>query len=123
MISKKMDTGIPARSLAISRNGNRITVTDQITLYRLSVLGEPDQGVMETFSSPSLDPVRTAATTATPVPTTRVPQTKKPVIETSLPRPTTLQSPAGIVPVLGALAGATIVLTTRAAITPGTALP
>lgn len=112
---KKMDSGIRQRSLAISRDGTRIAVADQNNLYGLTVMGDTDPGVMETFTPAPLDPVRAWGTkeTATPDPTTIVPATTEVVVETPLPPTPTQKSPAGFVPVLGALVVAGIVLVIR----------
>jgi WD40 repeat protein len=113
--TKKMDAIIQQRSLAINRDGTRIAVADKINLYGLSVLGDTSAGAMETFSPPPLDPVRAYGTqeTATPAPTTFVPVTTATVTETPATPAPTQESPAGIVPVLGGLFGAGIVIAVR----------
>lgn len=114
--TKKMDRNIQQRSIAINRAGTRIAVADQINLYGLSVLGDIGPGVMETFSPPPLDPVKAYGTqeTATPAPTTYVfPVTTAIIEETAAPPTPTQKSPAGILPILGALATAGVVLAIR----------
>jgi len=114
--SRKMDRGIRERSLAISRNGKRIAVADQVNLYGLSVLGDANPGAFETFTPPPLDPVKAWGTreTATPAPTTIVSVTTEIIATTPAPATNpTQKSPAGILPVLGALAAAGIVFGTR----------
>jgi WD40 repeat protein len=108
---KKMDTGIRPQSLAVSGDGKRIVVADQNFLYGLSVLGNTEPGVIEIIQ-PATTTVRTSTTlTATPpAPTTMVPVTTGQIPETPVPPAPTQKSPAGILPVLGALAGTGIVL-------------
>jgi WD40 repeat protein len=112
---KKMDSNIRPRSLAVSRDGTRIAVADQNQLYGLTVLGDADPGVMETFTPASLDTVKGWETreTATPAPTIIIPTTNEIVVVTPLPPTPTQKSPAGILPVLTAFAMAGIVLAIR----------
>jgi WD40 repeat protein len=115
LTQKKVDSNIRQRSLALSRDGTRVAVADQINLYGLSVMGDQTQGVMDTFTPPPLDPVKAfTQETATPLPTTVIPATTPWTVTTTpvVPEPTQ-QSPAGIIPVFCALAGAGIVLAMR----------
>jgi WD40 repeat protein len=115
MTRKKMDSGIRPRSLAISQEGTRIAVADEINLYGLTVLGDASPGVMETFIQPPINPVRTASTRVveTPVPTTSAPVETVVAEETVVPPTPAGKSPAGILPVMGALALAGLILTIR----------
>lgn len=103
---KKMDSNIRPRSLAVSRDGTRIAVADQNQLYGLSVLGDADPGVLETFTPAPLDPVKTWGTreTATPAPTTIVPTITEVVVVTPIPPAPTQKSTTSLLPVLGAWA-------------------
>ncbi|MCK9580602.1 MAG: WD40 repeat domain-containing protein [Methanoregula sp.] len=115
LTQKKVDSNIRQRSLAISRDGARIAVADQLSLYGISVMGNTDPG-METFTLPPLDPVKAyTQETATPALTPVIPVTTVTAIETTAqPTPApTQESPAGMIPVLGALAAAGIVLVIR----------
>jgi WD40 repeat protein len=112
MTAKKlMDTGIRPGSLAVSSDGTRIAVADQRYLYGLSVIGDANPEPVETYQR---TPVRTTETpvtvlltpTATSVPTEQV-------ADTPVPPTPAKKSPAGILPALGALAGAGIVLVIR----------
>lgn len=110
---KKMDTGIQQRSLAVSPDGTRIAVADQINLYGLSVMGDASPGVMETFTQRPLDPVKTVEPQVTTTPAIIVPETTVIIEKTPLPPTPTKKSPAGFFPVLGALAAAGLVLVIR----------
>jgi WD40 repeat protein len=112
---KKMDSNIRPRSLAVSRDGTRIAVADQNQLYGLTVLGDADPGVMETFTPAPLDPVKAWGTseTATPAPTTIIPTTTEMVVVTPVPPTPTQKSPAGVLPVLTGLAMTGIMVAMR----------
>jgi DNA-binding beta-propeller fold protein YncE len=60
----RTDTIIQPRSVAVSRDGKRIVVADQVALYGFELLGEPEVTSRETFTPASLFP----ATSSTPVP-------------------------------------------------------
>ncbi len=110
---KKMESGIQPRSLALSSNGKRLAVADMRYLYALSVIGGGDTPeVVSTYTPPPLEPVRTYWTWDTPTPE---PTTVVPTIETTIPPTTpapapTQQSPAGVLPLIGALGAAAVVL-------------
>jgi WD40 repeat protein len=109
---KKMDSSIRQQSLAITRDGKRIAVADMNYLHGLIVMGDTGSAVMVPETRV---PIKTAKTTivptmTSPIPTTLVPITTEQIPETPLPPTPTQKSPAGILPVLGALAGAGIVV-------------
>jgi WD40 repeat protein len=106
---KKTDAIIQPRSIAVSSDGRRIVVADQMNLYGFSVVGDavaPD--VPETYTQAPLNPVPT--TNPTPMPATSqgtttaisiVPATST----TTVPAPPTTYSPVNpllLVPALGA---------------------
>ena len=67
--TKKTDAIIQPRSIAVSSDGRRIVVADQMNLYGFSLIGDavaPD--VPETYTQAPLNPVPT--TNPTTVPTT-----------------------------------------------------
>jgi WD40 repeat protein len=69
ILTKKTDAIIQPRSIAVSSDGRRIVVADQMNLYGFSMIGDavaPD--VPETYTRAPLNPVPT--TNPTPVPTT-----------------------------------------------------
>lgn len=113
---KKMESGIQPRSLALSNNGKRLAVADMRYLYALSVMGGGDTvEVVDTYTPPPLEPVRTYRTWDTPTPEST---TIVPTIETTIPPTTpaaapTQQSPAGVLPLVGALGAAAVVLAGR----------
>jgi len=86
---KKTDAIIQPRSIAVSSDGRRIVVADQMNLYGFSMVGDavaPD--VPETYTQAPLNPVPT--TNPTPVPTTTVTTVATSLTET----PTTVPVPA-----------------------------
>jgi WD40 repeat protein len=106
---KKTDAIIQPRSIAVSSDGRRIVVADQMNLYGFSMVGDavaPD--VPETYTQAPLNPVPT--TNPTPMPATSqgtttaisiVPATST----TTVPAPPTTYSPVNpllLVPALGA---------------------
>jgi WD40 repeat protein len=106
---KKTDAIIQPRSIAVSSDGRRIVVADQMNLYGFSMVGDavaPD--VPETYTQALLNPVPT--TNPTPMPATNqgtttaisiVPATST----TTVPAPPTTYSPVNpllLVPALGA---------------------
>jgi WD40 repeat protein len=113
---KKMDTGIRPQSLAVNKEGTRIVVADQNYLYGLTVIGSTSPGIIEVITQEeTIRQVRTTVTqiTETPTPPTVIPVTTETVAKTPvLPTPTR-KSPVGVLPVLGALTGAGIVLAMR----------
>lgn len=112
LTQKKMDSNIRERSLAVSPDGTKIAVADQINLYGLSLMGDQVSGITETFTVATLEPVHTRVTTQ---PETIVPATTIPVTTTMppTPLPTTQKSPVSIVPVLLALAAGALVTIAR----------
>lgn len=87
--TKKTDAIIQPRSIAVSSDGRRIVVADQINLYGFSMVGDavaPD--ISETYTQAPLNPVPT--TNPTPVPTTTVTTVATSLTET----PTTVPVPA-----------------------------
>jgi WD40 repeat protein len=87
--TKKTDAIIQPRSIAVSSDGRRIVVADQINLYGFSMVGDavaPD--VSETYTQAPLNPVPT--TNPTPVPTRTVTTAATSLTET----PTTVPVPA-----------------------------
>lgn len=110
MTKKQLDTNIRPRSVAISPDGKRIAVADQINLYGLTVMGDAAPGEFETFTPPPLDPARSRDTPATTAVTTSTPVTTEPVPATTAPVATTPQSPAGLPIILGAWAAAALAL-------------
>jgi WD40 repeat protein len=106
LTKKTFDSRIQPRSVAVSRDGTRIVVADRFYLYGLPVFGTtasviPDETV---FIAPTLNPV--PKTTITTVATT-MPVVEEAAEETAVPTPTPVKkSPAGILIVLSAIAGA-----------------
>jgi WD40 repeat protein len=107
LITKKTDSIIQPRSIAVSSDGRRIVVADQSNLYGFSMVGDtvaPDVPV--TYTLAPLNPVATTNPTvrATTVATTTV--TTVPVLSaTTVPVKPTTYSPANpliLVPALGA---------------------
>jgi hypothetical protein len=83
----RTDTIIQQRSVAVSRDGKRIVVADQIALYGYELLLEPDVTSRETFTPAPLFP----ATSSTPVPiNTTLPKTIPPTTTV----PVTTSTPA-----------------------------
>jgi len=108
-----MESGIQPRSLALSKDGKRLAVADMRYLYALSVMGGGDtpEG-MDTYTPPPLEPVRTYQTWDTPTygPTTVVPTTGTTILPTTPPPTPTRQSPAGVLPFIGALVTTAVLL-------------
>ncbi|MGB9177105.1 MAG: hypothetical protein WCB46_10260 [Methanoregula sp.] len=106
--TKKTDAIIQPRSIAVSSDGRRIVVADQINLYGFSMIGDtvaPD--VPGTYTRAPLNPVQT--TNPSPVPTTTATPIVTPLKETptTVPGPATTYSPENplfILPGLGAAA-------------------
>jgi hypothetical protein len=75
----RTDTVIQPRSVAVSRDGKRIVVADQIALYGFELIGEPEVTSRETLTPTPLFP----ATSSAPVPITTT--LKKTISPTTLP--------------------------------------
>ena len=102
---KQFDQRIQPRTLAMSRDGTKIVVADQRSLYGLSL---HDDSVSETpddtiFIAAPLNPVP-KTTEPTPVPTTVIPEVTMPEEERPIPT-TTKASPSGAWALLPAAAG------------------
>jgi len=83
----RTDTIIQQRSVAVSRDGKRVVVADQVALYGYELLGLPEATSRETFTPAPLFTV----TSSTPVPiTTTLPKTPPPTTTV----PVTASTPA-----------------------------
>lgn len=105
---KKTDAIIQPRSIAVSSDGRRIVVADQMNLYGFSMVGNavaPD--VPETYPQAPLNPVPTTNPMEAPITNPVTTAATSPVITTltTVPAPPTTYSPVNpllLVPALGA---------------------
>jgi WD40 repeat protein len=111
--TKKTDAIIQPRSIAVSSDGRKIVVADQMNLYGFSMIGDtvaPD--VTLTYTREPLNPVPT--TNPTPVPKTTVTTvatgTVPVTIATSVPARPTTYSPVNPLILLPALAAAVLLM-------------
>jgi WD40 repeat protein len=108
MTSKKFDSKIQPRTLAVSRDGTRIAVADRYYLYGLYLSGTSasEKGDDTVFIAAPLNPVTTITTVTTPSPT--APPVYVTMPEEARPTQTTAaqKSPAGFGIILTAIAGA-----------------
>ncbi|MFA5267677.1 MAG: PQQ-binding-like beta-propeller repeat protein [Methanoregula sp.] len=114
LISKKTDAIIQPRSIAVSSDGRKIVVADQMNLYGFSMIGDavaPDVPV--TYTQAPLNPVPT--TNPTPVPTATMTTTAtSPVLPTkTVPVKPTTYSPVNPLILLPALGGAFLLIRSR----------
>jgi WD40 repeat protein len=112
--TKKTDAIIQPRSVAVSSDGRRIIVADQINLYGFSMVGDavaPD--VPETYTRVPLNPVPT--TNPTPVPTTTMTTvaTSRTETPTTVPVPAKTYSPLNPLFFLPALGAAVLLIRLR----------
>jgi WD40 repeat protein len=112
--TKKTDAIIQPRSIAVSSDGRKVVVADQVNLYGFSMVGDavaPD--VPETYTQAPLNPVPT--TNPTPVPTTTVTTVATSLRETpaTVPVPARTYSPPNPLLVLPALGGAVLLIRLR----------
>ena len=108
---RKVDAIIQPRSIAVSSDGRRIVVADQMNIYGFSMIGDavaPD--FPETFTQAPLNPVPTTNPTA--VPTTPLVTAAPPSTPPTATPPPTTYSPANPLLLLPAL-GAAVLLCRR----------
>jgi len=111
LLTKKTDTNIQQRSVAVSRGGNRIVVADQGALYGFDLFGEPEVISKKTITPATQTPTKsfTPLLLKTTLPKT-VPSTKV----KNLPEPTSTPK-SSLTPVLtiSALAGLLFIVMRR----------
>jgi WD40 repeat protein len=106
--TKKTDAIIQPRSVAVSSDGRRIVVADQMNLYGFSMVGDavaPD--VQETYTRVPLNPVPTTNPTTVPTTTKTTVTTSLTETPATVPVPATTYSPVHplfFLPALGAAA-------------------
>ncbi len=115
IVKKKTDAIIQPRSIAVSSDGRRIVVADQMYLYGFSMIGDavaPD--VSETYTQAPLNPVATtnpATLVATTITTTEA--TPAPVTTATEPARQTTYSPVNPLLLLPALGAAFLLMRAR----------
>jgi WD40 repeat protein len=111
--SKKTDAIIQLRSIAVSSDGRKFVVADQMNLYGFSLIGDtiaPDLTV--TYTQEPLNPVPTTNPTPVPTPTATTSATTTAPVTTSPAAPArpTTYSPADPLLLLPALAAACLIV-------------
>jgi len=105
---KKTDAIIQPRSIAVSSDGRRIVVADQVNLYGFSMIGDPvAPDIPETYTLPPLNPVETThilTTATTPPVTTPEPDLTSRTTGTGPAATYAPVSPLLLIPALGAAA-------------------
>jgi WD40 repeat protein len=112
--TKKTDAIIQPRSIAVSSDGRKIVVADQMNLYGFSMVGDavaPD--VPETYTVAPLNPVPTTNPTTVPA-TIVITAAASPLISTTtMPVKATTYSPVNPLLLLPALCGAFLLIRSR----------